>query len=351
MSLSQRFIKACRAEPVDRVPIWLMRQAGRYLPEYRKLRQEHSFLTLCKTPDLAVEVTLQPIERFGMDAAILFSDILVLPEAMGIELNFDEKLGPRLGRDSDRTKALEGLFVPDPEEKLGFVLESIRKLRNELKGRAALIGFSGAPFTLATYLIEGGTSRHFQATKSFMYQEQEAFHRLMRTLASSVESYLKAQIRAGAEAVQLFDTWAVVLSPRDYREYVLPYMQQILEGLKREGVPTLHFSLGSSTLLEAMEQTGADVLSLDWKIDIGKARALLGPHRAVQGNMDPFALFQPPERLEATVRDILQKGASQPGYVFNLGHGIHPKTPLESVYRMVEIVHNHPVPQEEATRA
>ena len=351
MNPSHRIIKACRAEAVDRVPVWLMRQAGRYLPEYRKLREKNSFLTLCKTPDLAVEVTLQPVERFGMDAAILFSDILILLEAMGMELNFDDKLGPRLGSGADRTKEVEGLCVPDPEEKLGFVLHAIRRLKPALQGKAALIGFSGAPFTLATYLIEGGTSRQFQATKSFMYQENIAFHRLMDTLARSVESYLRAQIRAGAEAVQLFDTWAGVLAPHDYREFVLPYMQQIFQGLRAEGGPTIHFSLGSSTLLEDMDRIGADVLSLDWKIDMAKAREKLGPHRPVQGNMDPFALFQPPDRLEATVCDILEKGASLPGFVFNLGHGIHPKTPLESVYRLVEIVHNHPVNQGEATRA
>ncbi len=337
------FVKACLAQPVDRIPVWIMRQAGRYLPEYRNLRQKTPFLTLCKSPGLATEVTLQPLERFGMDAAILFSDILLLLEAMGVELAFDEKVGPRLGKGESGEERVRSISAPDPVQEMGYVMDAIRQIKGSINEEVALIGFSGAPFTLATYLIEGGSTRDFYATKSFMYQQPSAFHRLMETLADALDAFLKAQIEAGVDALQLFDTWAMVLSPKDYREFVLPHMQRIVAGLKGEGVPTIHYSLGTSTLLEEMEQIGTDVLSLDWKIDIGEARQRLGPDRAVQGNLDPFALFQDGERLEKSVQEILEKGARWPGYIFNLGHGIHQKTPVESVQRLVDTVHAFPV--------
>ncbi len=345
MNTLPRFLKACRSEPVDRVPVWLMRQAGRYLPEYRKLRGSHPFLEMCKTPALAVEVTMQPVERFGMDAAILFSDILLLLETMGADLHFDEGLGPRLQCQGIRDGDVGALRVPDPEQEMGFVLDAIRQLRGTLGKDVALIGFSGAPFTLATYLIEGGTSRNFYETKLFLYRNPAGFHRLMGRLADAVGDYLRAQIEAGAQAVQLFDTWAGILSPADYSEFVLPYMQRILEGLPKDRVPTIHFSLGTSTLLEEMDGMGAGVLGLDWKIDVGLVRKRLGSERPVQGNMDPFALFQTREALQSTVQGILRKGASMPGYIFNLGHGIHPKTPLESVYTLVETIRSFPVPR------
>jgi uroporphyrinogen decarboxylase len=340
-----RFVKACLAQPVDRIPVWIMRQAGRYLPEYRKLRGEYPFLTLCKTPALATEVTLQPLERFPMDAAILFSDILLLLEAMGVDLAFDEKVGPRLGRGESGEERVRSLSVPDPVQEMGYVLDAIRQIKGSIPEECALIGFSGAPFTLATYLIEGGSSRDFYATKSFMYREPAAFHRLLETLVDALEPFLRAQIGAGVDAIQLFDTWAIILSPADYREFVLPHMQRLVAGVKSEGVPTIHFSLGTSTLLSAMEQIGTDVLSLDWKIDIGEARERLGPDRAVQGNLDPFALFQEPERLEESVLKVLEKGSRWPGHIFNLGHGVHPKTPVENMQRLVEVVHGFPVPQ------
>ncbi len=339
-------INAFYGETIDRVPVWLMRQAGRYLPEYRKLRGKISFLTMCKTPDLAVEVTLQPVDRFGMDAAILFSDILILLEAMGLELYFDQNSGPRLEcPETGLIEQVQALCIPDPEEEMGYVMDAIRQLKAPLEDKAALIGFSGAPFTLATYMIEGGSSRDFRNTKSFMYQEPVVFHQLMACLTQAVVLYLKAQIQAGVEAVQLFDTWAVVLSPDDYKEYVLPHMQKLFSELNDGGVPTIHFSVGTSTHLEAMQQTGAKVLSLDWKIDMGEARKRLGPTQPVQGNMDPLALFQPPERMERTVRNILEKATGSPGYVFNLGHGIHPKTPLENVGKLVETVHRFELPK------
>ncbi len=344
MSSSLRFLEACHGRPVDRIPIWLMRQAGRYLPEYRKLRKRYAFLTLCKDPDLAAEVTLQPVERFGMDAAILFSDILLILEAMGADLRFDEKAGPRLDRPADEREMVRSLALPDPEEEMGFVPETIRRVKASLGGKVALIGFSGAPFTLATYLIEGGGSRDFRATKCFMYRNPRDFHHLMEKLAGALEPYLRAQIRAGVDAVQLFDTWAMILSPADYEEFVLPHMERLLASVREEGVPTIHFSLGASTLLEPMSRAGADVLSLDWKIDIGEARRRLGRERPVQGNLDPLALFQTGERLEKTVSRILEGGVRWPGYIFNLGHGIHPATPVETVARVVEIVRGHPVP-------
>ncbi len=323
----------------------MMRQAGRYLPEYRLLREKHPFLELCKATDLAVEVTLQPIERFGMDAAVLFSDILLLLEAMGQELHFIENVGPRLSRPIREKADMKSLGMPDPEDDLGFVMDTIRLLRGSMDERTALIGFSGAPFTLATYLIEGGTSRHFQKIKAFMYQESSSFHRLMELLAEAVEAYLKAQVAAGVDAIQLFDTRADVLAPSDYRAFILPYMQRIVQGLKGMEVPVIHFSLGSSTLLDSMVHIGADVLGLDWKIDLEEARERLGEGQAVQGNMEPMALFKPLEMLEATVCTVLDKGARMPGYIFNLGHGVHPKTPLESVYRLVEVVRNYPLSQ------
>jgi uroporphyrinogen decarboxylase len=317
------------------------------MPEYRKLREKYPFLTMCKTPDLATEVTLQPIERFGMDAAILFSDILLILEAMGVELAFDDKVGPRLGRSASMEEQVESLSIPDPEEEMGYVMDTIRQVKGSIQEGFSLIGFSGAPFTLATYLIEGGTSRDFYATKCFMYQQPASFHRLMEKLVSALEAYLKAQVRAGVDALQLFDTWAMILSPADYEEYVLHHMQRLVAGLRDEGVPTIHYSLGTSTLLEAMGQIGTNVLSLDWKIDIGEARERLGPTRPVQGNLDPFALFQPREEIEARVLKMLDKGSRWPGYIFNLGHGVHRKTPMENVRRLVEIVHGYPIRQAE----
>jgi len=346
---SSRFLRACQGLPVDRIPVWLMRQAGRYLPEYRKVREQVSFLTLCKTPSLAVEVTLQPVQRLGVDAAILFSDILLLLEPMGIEVSFEENGGPRLDPTIAGKGDVEALPVPDPEDQLGFVLEAIRQLRSTLGGETALIGFSGAPFTLATYLIEGGSSRDFAKTKGLMYQEPRTFHRLMAHLARSVLLYLEAQVGAGVQALQLFDTWAVVLSPQDYREYVLPHMQELLESLRACQVPTIHFSLGTSTLLDSMAKLGAQVLSLDWKIDIGEAREKLGSKQPVQGNLDPMALFKPAEDLCRTVSRMLEQGSRWPGYIFNLGHGIHPKTPVENVVRLVETVRTFPVPAAKGT--
>lgn len=331
-------LRACRLEPVDRIPVWFMRQAGRYLPEYRKVRQKVPFLTMCKTPDLAAEVTLQPVERFGMDGAVLFSDILLLLEAMGATVSFEEEGGPKVHAFLNEEKDLERLGLPDPEVELRFMMDAIRSVRRSLSPEVTLLGFSGAPFTLATYLVEGGSSRDFRRTKTLMYREPRFFRRLMDLLVKAVAECLQAQVRAGAQAVQIFDTWAVALSPGDYRAYVLPSMQVLMDLLKGIGAPVLHFSLGTSTLLEIMAEIGVQVLSLDWKIQMEVARARLGERQAVQGNLDPSALFKLPEALEVEVLNILREGSRRPGYIFNLGHGIHPATPLESVYRVVEIV-------------
>jgi uroporphyrinogen decarboxylase len=329
---------------VDRIPFWLMRQAGRYLPEYRGLREKHSFLSLCKTSELIVEVTLQPIQRFEMDAAILFSDILLPLASMGVGLQFDDRLGPRLEWKRDAKGSWSRLQLPTFEQEFSFLADAIRQLRRKLSGRAALVGFSGAPFTLLSYLVEGGSSRDLAATKTFMFQEPAPYHALMERLTEMVEGYLGFQVRAGGQALQLFDTWAGVLALRDYREFVLPYTQKILKSLGSSfpEIPTILFSLGASTLLEEMAESGARVLSLDWRIEMGKARALLGPGRPVQGNLDPLALFQPLQRIEDAVNEMLGKGSVFPGYIFNLGHGMHPKTPLEHVEKLVETLRNQP---------
>lgn len=338
MKPSERFVAACRGQPVDRPPVWLMRQAGRYLPEYRKVREKHSFLTLCRTPELAAEVTLQPVERFGMDAAILFSDILLILEAMGVDLRFDESQGPQLARSGSLEEQIAGLRVPDPEAEMGYVFETLRQVRGALGGKAAVIGFSGAPFTLASYVIEEGSSRNYYATKRFMYQEPASFHRLMELLVRALVPYLAAQVRAGAEALQVFDTWATILAPADYVRFVLPWMKELFSAVRDTGAPLLHFSLGTSTLLGPMAEIGADVLSLDWKMDIGEARERLGSDRPVQGNLDPFALFRPEPELREAVRAMISAAGRWPGYIFNLGHGIHPKTPVDGVQALVDTV-------------
>jgi uroporphyrinogen decarboxylase len=341
MSRADRFLKACRLESVDAVPVWLMRQAGRYMQEYRDIRGRHSFLELCKRPSLAVEVMLQPLDAFELDAAILFSDILVLVEAMGIEVRYEERQGPILPDPPRTPEALRSLRAPDPEEDLGFVLEAIRLGREALAGRVPLIGFAGAPFTLATYILEGGSPRDFLSTKKLMYQLPDAFGSLMMTLTEAVASFLRAQAEAGAQALQIFDTWAVALAPADYERYVLAHMQRLVEEVRSAAdVPIIYFSLGASTLAGLLKLVGADVISFDWKIDLGEARTLLGPRIAVQGNLDPLALFQPREVLERTVRLIVEKAGRWPGYIFNLGHGIHPSTPVDRVAFLVETVHS-----------
>jgi uroporphyrinogen decarboxylase len=331
------FLRACRGEKVPYTPVWIMRQAGRYLPEYQAVRAEVDFLTLCKTPELAAKVTLQPVERLGVDAAILFSDILIAVEAMGMHLEFSEKKGPLLN-DPVRTKsAIDRLIVPDTEDGMPFVLDTIKILRSRLD--VPLIGFSGAPFTLATYMVEGGSTKNFLNTKRMMFQNPGLFDLLMDKITMTVVSYLVSQIKAGAQAVQLFDTWAGALSPEDYKGSVLPYVKKAIHELKKEGVPVIYFVNECGALLREIKKTGADVIGVDWRIDLKDAIRGLGKKYAVQGNLDPCALFLPLENLEERVKDILWKGEFAKGHVFNLGHGILPECPVESAVSLVEAVH------------
>jgi len=336
--MNERFLKACRRQPVDCTPVWFMRQAGRYMREYQAVRAKHSILEVCKTPDLAAQVTLQPIDRFPLDAAIIFADILLPLEPMGLNVSFSEGEGPVIGNPVRDRATVERLRVTDGEE-LRYVEDAIKQARKALARRVPLIGFAGAPFTLASYAIEGGGSKNFIATKQFMYREPEAWHKLMDKLARVVTGYLRRQIHAGAQAVQLFDSWVGCLSPGDYAEYVLPHVQLIFEGLKREGVPLIHFGTGTATLLKLMREAGGDVIGVDWRVRLDEAWATIGYDVAIQGNLDPVLLFAPLHEIERRVEDILRRAAGRPGHIFNLGHGILPNTPVEHVAAVVELVH------------
>ena len=336
--MNDRFLKACRREPVDCTPVWFMRQAGRYMIEYRRLREKHSILELCKTPELAAQVTLQPIDRFALDAAIIFADILLPLEPMGLSLEFAEGEGPIIHNPVRDRAAVDRLKVIDDTE-LQYVMDAISLTRKMLAGRVPLIGFAGAPFTLASYAIEGGSSRNYIHTKQMMYREPETWHRLMDKFARVITGYLRRQIRAGAQAVQLFDSWVGCLSAGDYAEYVVPHVQLIFEGLKHEGVPLIHFGTGTTAILKAMRQAGGDVIGIDWRIPIDEAWAMVGYDRAVQGNLDPVTLFGPISEIERRVTDILQRAAGRPGHIFNLGHGILPNTPVENVAATIDLVH------------
>ncbi len=339
--MNDTFLRACRGEEVEYTPVWLMRQAGRYLPQYQAVRANIDFLTLCKTPNLAAEVTLQPVDILGVDAAILFSDILIPVESMGMRLEFSDKEGPIISEPIRSKSAVERLIIPDIEEDLPFILETIKILRKELENKVPLIGFSGAPFTLATYMIEGGTSKNFLHTKKMMFQNSGVFNYLMEKLTDTVISYLSAQIKAGAQAVQIFDTWAGILTPVDYKKFILPYVKKTISDLKKEGIPIIYFVNDCAGILKEVKKSGADVIGIDWRIDIGDAIKKLGKKMIVQGNMDPCALFLPKEKLEERVKDILWKGNTAKGHIFNLGHGILPQTPVENVIAMVEAVHKY----------
>lgn len=339
--MNDTFLKACRKEKVPYTPVWLMRQAGRYMTEYREVRDKVSFLDLCKTPELAAEVTITPVKKLGVDAAILFSDILILVEAMGMEIAFNEKKGPIL-RNPIRDKAsVDRLSIPRPEDEVPFVIETIRILRRELEGNVPLIGFSGAPFTLASYMVEGGTSRSFALIKMMMYQRPSLYHSLLIKVTKAITLYILAQIKAGAQAIQLFDTWAGALAPEDYKDFALPYTKEIIEGIKGEGVPIILYVNGGGGLLELMKEAGPDVISLDWRIDLDKAIERLRKDIAVQGNLDPCALFLPHDQIGKRVKEILNRAKDAPGHIFNLGHGILPETPVENVIAMVDAVHKY----------
>ena len=341
---NDRFLRALLKEPVDVTPVWMMRQAGRYLPEYRATRQKAgSFMDLCQNPELACEVTLQPLDRYALDAAILFSDILTIPDAMGLGLRFTTGEGPCFDRPLQDAAAINKLGVLDVAD-LDYVTDAVSLIRRELNGRVPLIGFSGSPWTLATYMVEGGSSKEFAKVKGMMFDDPNSMHKLLDILAQSVTAYLNAQIQSGAQAVMIFDTWGGNLTTRDYQTFSLHYMQQIVDGLIRENegrrVPCILFTKGGSGWLEAMADTGCDALGLDWTIDIDKARARVGDRVALQGNMDPCILYAKPERIVKEVGTILEKYGSGSGHVFNLGHGIHPAINPDHVSAFINAVHD-----------
>ncbi len=344
MAMSEpRFLRACRREPVDRTPVWFMRQAGRYMSEYRAVRAKYSLLDICRQPDLAAEVTVQPVRALGVDAAILFADILLPLIPMGIQLEFAAGEGPVIHNPIHAPADVTALRPVDPSESLGYVMEAVRLIRRELDGRTPLIGFAGAPFTLASYLVEGGSSRNYVRVKQLMYGDRRTWHALMGKLARVVADYLVAQVEAGAQAVQLFDSWAGALSPDDYREHVLPYSQIVFDALKASGMPAIHFGTNTATLLPLMQEAGGDVIGLDWRTPLDWGWNALGPDVAVQGNLDPVALLAPRSELERHVRAVLAQAAGRPGHIFNLGHGILPETPVENVKAVVEMVHEFSV--------
>lgn len=334
-----RFLRACRREPVDATPVWFMRQAGRYMAEYRAIRQKHTLLEICKQPELACEVTLQPVRAMGVDAAILFADILLPLEPMGAPFEFAAGEGPVFHHPVRNAKDVESLRVIDPEEGLGYVLEALRLIRKELDGKTPLIGFAGAPFTLASYLVEGGKSTHYAKTKQMMYSEPELWHALMTKLAEVVRRYLRAQVSAGAQALQLFDSWIGALSPTDYRAFILPHVKHILQDVMQTGVPVIHFGTGTATLLELQREAGGTVIGVDWRTPLGPARKLLGDDVAVQGNLDPLLLSAPRPLLEQRVLEVLEGAGPAPGHIFNLGHGILPETPPDAVRFVADFVH------------
>ena len=341
---NDRLIRALLRQPTDTTPVWIMRQAGRYLPEYRETRKRAgSFLDLCKNTELACEVTLQPLERFDLDAAILFSDILTIPDAMGLGLYFAEGEGPRFERPLRRAADIDKLGIPDPHQSLGYVSDAVSLIRRELDGRVPLIGFSGSPWTLSTYMVEGGSSKDYRFVKGLLYREPKTLHRLLDILARSVTAYLNAQIEAGAQAVMIFDTWGGVLTPQGYRDFSLAYMQQIVDGLQREHdghkVPVTLFTKGGGAWLEAIAASGCDAVGLDWTIDIDAARARVGSQVALQGNLDPCVLYADPETIRERAADIIRRFGNHPGHVFNLGHGIHQSVEPAHLGVLVDAVH------------
>lgn len=339
--MNDTFLKACRGEPTDYTPIWIMRQAGRYLPQYLEVRArgKGTFLDLCKDPARCTEVTLQPVDIFGMDAAILFSDILIPMEPMGLDLEFHEGRGPVFSNPVRDQKGVDALAIPDPEATMPFVLETIRLLRAELN--VPLIGFSGAPFTLATYVIEGGSSKVFLETKRMMFQAPDLYHNLLQKITDCTSRYLQAQAKAGAQALQIFDSWAGILAPVDYARFALPYVQSIIRDLRQiTDVPIIYFANNGSTLIEHTVTAGADVLGLDWRINIKSAIEKVGDH-ALQGNLDPIALFLPEHDLRQRIKQLLKDAAGAKGHIFNLGHGVVPQTPPDQVRITVDAVHEY----------
>lgn len=339
--MHDRFLRACRGEPTDVTPVWFMRQAGRYMPEYLKLREKHTLLEICAQPELALEVTLQPL-RLGMDAAILFADILLPIEPMGAPFEFVKGEGPVVHTPIRDVKQIEALRICDPQDDLGHVLAAVSLIRKELDGKTPLIGFAGAPFTVASYLIEGGKSRNYLHTKRMMWREPEAFSKLMAKVSEVTRLYLRAQIEAGAQAVQLFDSWVGSLSLADYLAHVQPHVRGILQDVMTCGVPVIHFGTSTMHLLEAQQEAGGTVMGVDWRMPLDVAWERIGHDTPIQGNLDPLVLCASPEVAVEKAKEVLDLAAGRPGHIFNLGHGIIPQTPVDTVKRVIDAIHEHP---------
>lgn len=334
-----RLLDACARKPVDATPVWLMRQAGRYLPEYRAIREKMSFIQMCRRPDVAAEITLQPLRRFDLDAAIVFADILLPLEPMGIGFHFSTDDGPIIERPIRTARQLEGVHRIDAASDLQYVMDTIRLVRHELDPSIPLIGFSGAPFTLASYIVEGGHSRNYAHVKRLMYEDPATFGRLMSVISEVVIDYLAAQIDAGAQVVQLFDSWVGWLSPYDYELLVLPHVRAVVDGVKGRGAPVIYFGNGASAMLHLIKGAGADVYSVDWRIELDRAWDQLGDDVAVQGNLDPITLLGPPKAIEERTAEVLRRAGGRPGHIFNVGHGLVPQVPLDNVKYLVDAVH------------
>jgi len=336
-----RLVDACRLDPVDRTPVWFMRQAGRYLPEYRAIRERYTLIEICALPEVTLEVTLQPVRRYDLDAAIIFADILLPLIPMGAGLTFAKGEGPVIANGVDSAGDVERLRPVTVEQSLAPTLEALRLVRAELAPDIALIGFAGAPFTLASYLIEGGSSRRFLRTKRFMYNEPAAFHALMEKLATVTADYVASQVAAGADVIQLFDSWVGWLGPDDYREFVLPHMPGIFAAVREAGAPSIHFGVDTGGLLGLMREAGGDVIGLDWRTSLAAGWAAIGHDRGVQGNLDPGVLFAPHDEIARRTRAILDQAAGRPGHIFNLGHGLTPETPIDSLRVVVDTVRSN----------
>lgn len=338
MAMNDRLLRACRREPVDATPVWFMRQAGRFLPEYRKIREKYDVISICKNPDLCAEVTALPVRTLGVDAAIMFADIMLPLESMGVGFKIEEGLGPVIDEPILSSKSANSLTDLDPKNDVPFVLEAIAQTKKTLN--VPLIGFSGAPFTLASYLIEGRPSRDFVHTKSLMYRDPKTWHVLLDKLARAMANYLQAQVKAGVDVIQLFDSWVGCLSPQDYHKYVLPYSQRIFKELEESGVPRIHFGTGTSNLLQEMRQAGGDIFGIDWRVPIDTAWERLGPDVGIQGNLDPAVLLGDLELIKSQTTDILTRTNGRPGHIFNLGHGMLPETTPANVVELVKFVHD-----------
>jgi uroporphyrinogen decarboxylase len=339
LTSEERFLRACQRQPVDATPVWFMRQAGRALPAYRQMRKRYDFFTLCQTPEAAAEVSLLPVRLLGVDAAVIFADIMLPLAGMAVKFDLVEGVGPVVQDPIASRSDVDALRMPEPEEGTPYVLETIRLVRKELTGKQAVIGFAGAPFTLACYLIEGKPSREFVKTKALMRCEPATWHALLAKLTEMTVRYLCAQVTAGAQAVQLFDSWAGLLSPRDYAAYVQPYVQYIMSRIQPTGVPVILFGTGTATLLPLLAAAGPSVISVDWRIPLDEAWEDIGWDKAIQGNLDPTVLLAPWPVVEAEARDVLKRATRRPGHIFNLGHGVLPETPPDHLRRLVELVH------------